>query len=442
MSVKLSASGMFAMGRSMQEIFIENNLQVGFNSLAIRCLQTGDHIACHPNIKEVAAVLKTMNDPELSNKIKNRYEWILIDSIPFLKTDILLGRGSYGTVYQGVSPHGQLCALKNGVISDFERFVLVQAKEGVKGSEASCINWMFAGSKRHLALELGESNLKTYLEGFLFDPGDLTECELEDIAIFNRNILSALCEIKQHGVVHFDIKDENLIVFLRDDYRCLKLADFGLSMSSKASWNGQGSPQFYSPEQFNAAVSKGLEINFKHQCDIWSAMLVLIQINQQCMSKPFADRARAFNQKVNELVEEIEGQHDQVKKFSKAMLEYFDSEFDKGMNGIFDGLKPTSAIEAIIQQMAKFDPTDRMTAEDALSLFDGYIRPLPNEQSDLDKNFAIEFLAETEIDMVPEDDIKDSPATLAVSDLEDDEGDRQLSISDQFASIELNSVYE
>lgn len=382
---------------------IEVGLWRQFKAFASTRRYTFIEVPCPKSMNVFAVALIQMNnDKSLLDKIDpymKNYQWISISTEPFLLTNFKLGNGSFGAVYRGFNLEGVPCAIKHGNFNPSEINFLNEV--GRKGSKKSCVNLMFAGSYTDLALELGDSHLRTYLESLVAKAGSLSQSELKEIDIFNRSILSSLCEIKKYNVVHADIKDENFIVISRNGYRCIKLADFGLLMRSKYHWQGQGTPSCFSPEQYAKIINMKMKLSLPHQFDIWTSMLVLVQINQLVMSKPFAERANAFNQYLNEQLLKIESKHlpfeDQLALLSEAMICFFESEIKIGRDGIFDGLEPTTPIEASIQQMAKFDPTKRITAEKALCLYDGFVKPTINP--------GIEELHE-HFELVDSDDVK------------------------------------
>lgn len=87
------------------------------------------------------------------------------------------------------------------------------------------------------------------------------------------NIIIALEFIHKQGVVHSDLKPEN--IFIRED-GYLMLGDFGLSDShdSPRDWGRIGTTQFMPPECIREAVPE----NYSRAIDYWSAAFILFSM--------------------------------------------------------------------------------------------------------------------------------------------------------------------
>ena len=95
-------------------------------------------------------------------------------------------------------------------------------------------------------------------------------------------IISAIEYIHKLGIVHRDLKPENILL---DDYKNIKLIDFGLSNLYKEGETLKtacGSPCYASPEMVNGKRYFGLG------SDIWSSGVVLYAMT--CGYLPFEDK--------------------------------------------------------------------------------------------------------------------------------------------------------
>lgn len=308
----------------------------------------------------------------------NSFKWIVVNKKPYLQTGVVLGKGASANVYLGVDQNGIACALKILRASNapaFTHFEITFLKSAGKCKDSYVIH-MLDGEPSCLALELGEYHLKAYIERFSCKMGQPTEIEQRTIAGFNRCILASLAFIKENFVVHCDVKDENFIVTSSGSdgisQPCVKLADFEYCSRLGELWRGQGTPEFFSPEQFSYLNNKDVKFRVvTDKLDVWGGMLVLVQINMPLLSKSFAGRAHGFSKHVVELIRKFDCTPNAIDHFAHGMDGYFKSEASHGRHGIFDGLSSSSTTEEVIQQMAMFVPKSRIEAKKALKIYDG-----------------------------------------------------------------------
>lgn len=97
---------------------------------------------------------------------------------------------------------------------------------------------------------------------------------------FTAQLLSAVCELHNHGVVHRDIKTAN--IFLTNDGNCLKLGDFGSAVKIQAhtTMPGElkgyvGTQAYMAPEVFTKTNTDG----HGRAADIWSVGCVVIEMS-------------------------------------------------------------------------------------------------------------------------------------------------------------------
>ncbi|KAK7340389.1 hypothetical protein VNO77_21091 [Canavalia gladiata] len=198
----------------------------------------------------------------------------------------ILGKGSHGTVckVKMSAPEkmkGRVLAVKSskGEYSDFlkrEGRILrsfIGCKEIVQcGGSQTCIE--DGKLVCNLIMELAPYGS---LEGLIKKRGVLSECEVRMYAIM---LLKGLSVIHQRGIVHCDLKPDNILLFPSTqcgiDYQ-LKIADFGVSKTRDerldlTPWTirFRGTPNYMSPESVMGLIDTPL--------DIWSFGCILIKM--------------------------------------------------------------------------------------------------------------------------------------------------------------------
>ena len=109
----------------------------------------------------------------------------------------------------------------------------------------------------------------------LHDRGSYSE---EDARAIMRQILEALVIIHESGMVHRDIKLDNVLLSSAECHTSIKIADFGFA----ASWSESepklkqrcGTPLFISPEQADLSS----ECEYDNKVDVWAAGVILFML--------------------------------------------------------------------------------------------------------------------------------------------------------------------
>ena len=117
----------------------------------------------------------------------------------------------------------------------------------------------------------GPSNLLDALH----DRGSYSE---EDTRSIMRQILEALADIHESGMVHRDIKLDNVLLPSAECHTSIKIADFGFA----APWSESepklkqrcGTPLFISPEQADLSS----ECEYDNKVDVWAAGVILFML--------------------------------------------------------------------------------------------------------------------------------------------------------------------
>lgn len=93
-----------------------------------------------------------------------------------------------------------------------------------------------------------------------------------------KNILKGLVELDKHGIMHRDLKPDNIIMKFKNKpikENNLKLVDFGLATYADIEeylFKRCGTPGFVAPEVINA--SKGANVKYTTKCDVFSVGII------------------------------------------------------------------------------------------------------------------------------------------------------------------------
>ncbi|NWS57500.1 NUAK2 kinase, partial [Chunga burmeisteri] len=194
------------------------------------------------------------------HNLKHRYE--------FLET---LGKGTYGKVKKARERSGKLVAIKSirkDKIKDEQDLVHIRREIEIMSSlnhpHIIAVHEVFENSSKIVIVM--EYASKGDLYDYISERQRLTEQEARH---FFRQVVSAVYYCHKNGIVHRDLKLENILL---DTNGNIKIADFGLSnvyQHDKLLQTYCGSPLYASPEIINGRPYKGPEV------DSWSLGVLL-----------------------------------------------------------------------------------------------------------------------------------------------------------------------
>ncbi len=174
------------------------------------------------------------------------------------RVERLLGRGAYGRVYLAVHPELQA----NRAIK-----LLNHDVSGPSGLEEAVLQASLEHPNIIQIHDVGRHDGCLFMVTEYAPGGSLTELlssgvvDYQQAADIARQVLAALTLAHERGVVHRDLKPDN-VLFGRD--RTVKVADFGLAAVLDKSGHGSGpvagSPGYMAPEQFGGRWSPASDV--------------------------------------------------------------------------------------------------------------------------------------------------------------------------------------
>ncbi|KAJ8900711.1 hypothetical protein NDN08_000012 [Rhodosorus marinus] len=209
----------------------------------------------------------------------------------FYNTGRSIGRGSYGQVWLGIDKRDSYQV----AVKRLEK----RSKKGERNAaierELAFLNREIRCSKIVRILDVFESVkelvvVTEYMRGGCLLSDVLKEekrLSEEKAAMVMRDLLQALDCLQENGVIHRDVKPENLLAERREWPTVMKLTDFGLAHVMER-------PEEHVHEQLGSALFAAPEIamgrTYGPEVDIWSAGIVLY--NMLSGEFPFTSRSK------------------------------------------------------------------------------------------------------------------------------------------------------
>ncbi|KAE8714351.1 Mitogen-activated protein kinase kinase kinase 1 [Hibiscus syriacus] len=187
----------------------------------------------------------------------------------------LLGRGSFGSVYEGISDDGFFFAVKEVSLLDQGS----QGKQSIIQLEqeiALLSQFEHENIVQYYGTDKDQSNLYIFLEfvtkGSLLNLYQRYHLKDSQVSAYTRQILHGLKYLHDRNVVHRDVKCANILV---DASGSVKLADFGLAKATKLNdvKSCKGTAFWMAPEVIN---QKGQ--GYGIPADIWSLGCTVLEM--------------------------------------------------------------------------------------------------------------------------------------------------------------------
>ncbi|XP_056844111.1 mitogen-activated protein kinase kinase kinase 1-like [Raphanus sativus] len=203
-------------------------------------------------VRRPSSSVSSNKGDEVEREIETEAKFLPGSIITSWQKGQLLGRGSFGSVYEGISGDGDFLAVKE--VSLLEQGSQAQeCIQQLEGEIALLSQLQHQNIVRYRGTANDGSNLYIFLE--LVSQGSLLKVyqryKLTDsvVSMYTRQILEGLKYLHGEGFIHRDIKCANILV---DACGAVKLADFGLAKVSKLNdiKSCKGTPFWMAPEVY------------------------------------------------------------------------------------------------------------------------------------------------------------------------------------------------
>lgn len=212
----------------------------------------------------------------------------------------LIGRGSFGAVYLALNvTTGEMLAVKQVVVPKDRNRIGSKTVEGIEAlhKEVETMKDLdHINIVQYLGFEQKDNIYSMFLE--YVAGGSIAVCmksygpfEEKLVTFITRQILLGLQYLHQNGILHRDLKADNLL--LEVDGRC-KISDFGISKKSSdiyvnnAEMSMQGTIFWMAPEVIDSIVEDKKQ-GYSAKIDIWSLGCVVLEMF--CGKRPWSNEA-------------------------------------------------------------------------------------------------------------------------------------------------------
>ncbi|EEQ27777.1 mitogen-activated protein kinase kinase kinase [Microsporum canis] len=198
----------------------------------------------------------------------------------------LIGKGTYGRVYLGINANtGEILAVKqvevNQKAANYDKDRVKELVSAMDQEIDTMQHLEHPNIVQYLGCERGDLSISIYLE--YIPGGSIGSClrkhgkfEESVVKSLNRQVLSGLAYLHDQGILHRDLKADNILLDL--DGAC-KISDFGISKKSDNIYGNdvtnsmQGSVFWMAPE---VVQSQGQ--GYSAKVDIWSLGCVVLEM--------------------------------------------------------------------------------------------------------------------------------------------------------------------
>ncbi len=235
----------------------------------------------------------------------------------------------------------------------------------------------------HLHLLVVEKAAHGSLMGFVEKYPQPDEIPLFFLFAIITDVCAAVAYLHQRGVVHNDIKAENILLH-NDPYQfCVKVCDFGsakheTAMESDMHLNrtGGGTQPFMAPERLYEAYGKGSKPTTSYS-DVFSICMTIIQICSRKTPEQFHD-CGAYQTAIRDaLLPYIKEEGDSENKQHKALTEMMAILYQGLPLPVPEGLTlEANKIPEVKFELDQFDPTKRPKAQEMKDKIEAMVKNL------------------------------------------------------------------
>lgn len=214
-----------------------------------------------------------------------------------------IGQGTKGEIFLGITANGKMCAVKHYLQP--ESSIGREASVLARCDGSAHIIQQYAANDEFLVLEFCRYSLENLdYQNESIDPQFLDQ--------YIRDALGFLIELKEKGVIHLDIKPDNLRLRLGH----LKLLDFDTAFLADEHQNiiGGGTIGYYDPRQIAFYCQNNQEllktygvsgvnialpqIPLSFPTNTWQTMITLAEFGQLSLSPPFQERFQEYQKEI------------------------------------------------------------------------------------------------------------------------------------------------
>ncbi|KAJ9125094.1 hypothetical protein QFC22_000047 [Naganishia vaughanmartiniae] len=207
------------------------------------------------------------------------------ETMTWVKGD-LIGKGTYGRVYLGLNATtGDMMAVKQVELPTNDRERQDKRQEGMIKALRDEIELLKNLEHPHIVQYLGWEESPEYISIFLeYVPGGSIasvyrkhqKFEEEVIKNFTKQILSGLAYLHAKGILHRDLKADNILV---DSDGTCKITDFGISKQAEDAYASQGATNLKGSVFWMAPeVIRNMGRGYSAKVDIWSLGCLVLEM--------------------------------------------------------------------------------------------------------------------------------------------------------------------